>query len=403
LSRPLLLVAATGFLLMLGLSVLFPVLGFFTRELAMSDFEAGMMMSSYALASFVTAPFWGRYSDRVGRRPAILIGLMGFSLAFGLFGLGSSFWELLGARLLGGALAAAAMPAVFAYVSDVTTAERRSTALGMLGASFGLGVIAGPILGGLVAASYGVRAPFFLASAIGLVAAVAVMFLLPESLTPEIRKANAERRRGLEALGLGTTAIAARLAPFLGYSFLVQTGRMGLESTLAFLLADRFEGTVRDVGLLLMFVGLIAAVVQGGAIRPLSQRFSDRALMLFGTGLLAVGLAGLGFANNWYAMALAAGTLALGAALQTPTFTAELSRGAEEFAGEAQGLNSSAMSLGRVVGPLLFTALYSAAGTVIPYLVAGLVVLLALVLAIFRVRPLESGSGTLADASSTTD
>ena len=96
-SRPLLLVAATGFLMMLGLSVLFPVLGFFTRELALSDLEAGVMMSSYALASFVTAPAWGRFSDRVGRRPAIVIGLLGFSLAFGLFGLGSNFWEWLGA------------------------------------------------------------------------------------------------------------------------------------------------------------------------------------------------------------------------------------------------------------------------------------------------------------------
>ena len=143
------------------------------------------------------------------------------------------------ALVLGGVLAAAAQPAVFAYVADSTPSDKRSVALGMVGAAFGLGVTIGPVFGGLVADAYGYRAPFFAASGLGLLAALAVAFALPESLTEEVRARNADRRRQLSSRGLTLGAIALGLTPFLLFSFLVQTGRMGLESTLVFLVDDR--------------------------------------------------------------------------------------------------------------------------------------------------------------------
>ena len=397
-SRPLLLVSATGFLLMLGLGVLFPVLGFFTRDLGLGDFEAGMLIGSYALASFAAAPFWGRFSDRYGRKPAILIGLAGFSLAFGLFALGTTFVELLSARVLGGLLAAAAMPAVMAYAADSSDREGRSRAIGMVGASFGLGVVAGPALGAFVASSFGLRAPFFLASGIGLMSLVAVAALLPESLTPALRQAAEARRRELAAQGLSRWNMVATLAPFLTFSFLMQTSRMGLEGTIAFLAADRLQGDVRDVGLLLMTAGLAAAAIQGGGIRALTRRYSDRSIMLCGAVLAGVGVAGLAIPGGWPVLVATVLVLATGSALQLPTFTAELSREAEEIQGEAQGLNASAQSLGRVAGPLVFTGLYQATGTVIPYLVAGALVAVALWVAHARL-PAQRSSASSADAA----
>lgn len=370
-SRPLLLVCATAFLLMLGLGVLFPVLGFFTRDLGLDDFQAGMLIGCYALASFAASPFWGRFSDRYGRRLSIIIGLLGFSLAFGLFALGSTFAELLSARILGGLLAAAAMPSVMAYAADSSEPSERSRAIGMVGASFGLGVVAGPAIGALVADAYGLRAPFFLASGIGAFSAVAVWALLPESLTPALREVAEERRAALEARGLTQRRMVARLAPYLGFSFLMQTSRMALEGTIAFLVADRLRGEVRDVGLLLMTAGIAAAAIQGGGIRALTRRYSDRGIMLTGTVMAGVGVAGLALEGGWGVLTASVLVLATGSALQLPTFTAELSRQAEEIQGEAQGLNTSAQSLGRVVGPLTFTALYQAAGTAVPYLVSA--------------------------------
>ncbi len=386
-KRPLLMVCATAFLMMLGLGVLFPVLGFFTRDLGLGDFQAGMLISSYALASFVASPFWGRFSDRYGRRPSILIGLVGFSLAFGLFALGSDFAELLAARLLGGLLAAAAMPAVMAYAADSSQPHERSRALGMVGASFGLGVVAGPAIGAFVADAYGLRAPFFLASGIGAVSAVVVWALLPESLTPALREVASTRRRELQERGLTQRHMVVRLAPYLSFSFLMQTSRMALEGTIAFLVVDRLRGEVRDVGLLLMTAGLAAAAVQGGGIRALTRRYSDRGILIAGSCMAGVGVAGLALDAGWGVLAATVLVLAVGSALQLPTFTAELSRQAEEIQGEAQGLNSSAQSLGRVVGPLAFTALYQTTGTVLPYLASAACVIAALAIVRLGMSP----------------
>jgi predicted MFS family arabinose efflux permease len=156
---------------------------------------------------------------------------------------------------------------------------------------------------------------------------------------------------------------------------------MSLESTVGFLVADRVAGDARAVGLLLGAVGLLAVAVQGGGLRALTRRFSDRALLGAGTALLALGLCALGFAVSWPAIFAASALVALGSAVATPTLLAELSRAAPAAQGEAQGLNSSALSLGRVLGPLLFTALYQASPGALPYLVAGAVVSGALVCA----------------------
>lgn len=362
-SSALALVCVAAFLLMLGLSVVFPVLPFFVRSLGMSEFDQGLLISCYALASFLTGPFWGRLSERIGRKPVLCVGLGGFSLAFLLFALGDTFWELVAARTLGGLLAGAAQPAIFAFAADVSTPERRSAAMGMVGAAIGIGIVAGPVLGGLLA-PFGLRVPFFTTAAIGALALAAVVLFVPESLPRDARASDpaAPRRR------------ARDVAPFLGVSLLSQTGRMSLESTIGFLVADRVAGDARAVGLLLGGVGVLAVAVQGGGLRALARRFADRALLGAGTALLALGLCALGFAASWPAIFGASALVAVGSAIATPTLLAELSRAAPAAQGEAQGLNSSALSLGRVLGPLLFTALYQLSPGALPYLVAGAVV-----------------------------
>ncbi len=389
LDSRLILVAATAFLYLLGLGVLFPVLPYFGRELGLSEFEVGLLAGSYALASVVTAPFWGRFSDRYGRRPALLLGLVGFSLAFGLFGLGTSFWQLLGARLLGGVLAAATQPAIMSYTVDITPPERRNVALGMVGAGFGLGALAGPVVGGLLS-DFGYRVPFFATAAIGAFTALAVALFVRESLTPEIREETRRRRALLAGSGLGMRRIAAGLAPFLAFSLLVQTGRSGFESTIGFLVDDRLAGDAASVGFLLGGAGIAAVIVQGGALRGLARRYSDHQLMVAGTLLQVVGLLGLGFAPSWTWLVASALVLATGSALLTPTFTAALSRAAEDVQGEAQGLNASAQSLGRAAGPMIFTLLYQQTGTVVPYLGAALLTALGLALALRGLVPSQA-------------
>lgn len=371
--RPLILLCATAFLLMLGLGVLFPVLPFYIRWLQLSEFQAGLLIACYAGMSVATAPLWGRFSQRFGRKPAILIGLTGFSLGFGLFSIGSTFSELLGARVLGGFFAAAAMPAIFAYAADVSSPGERAQAMGAVGASIGLGVLVGPVIGGLLS-PLGLRVPFMASSAIGACTAVAVALALPES-----REDSQER-----AAPRGSTQVARRLAPYLLLAFVLQTARMALESTVGFVVGDRVGASARDVGMLLGALGVIAVAVQGG-IRTLSARFGDRRLLLTGIALGGLGLVGVGQATTWPAFYATGGVLSLGFSLVLPSFNAILSRTAEDVQGEAQGLKSSAESLGRVVGPLVFTAGYQAVGAPIPFAGAGVLCLLAGILAFVAV------------------
>ncbi|HTO05540.1 MAG TPA: MFS transporter [Myxococcota bacterium] len=377
-QRPLLLAALTAFVLMLGLGVLFPVLPFLTRDLGIPDASVGWLLAALPAASFVASPFWGRFSSQRGRRPAIVVGLLGYALGFGLFGLGHSFAQLLAARLLGGLISAAALPAIFAYVADVSSGERRSAAMGALGAGIALGVTFGPLLGVLTYQAFGLRAPYFVSAAIGLANALAVALALPESTTRESRAAPEQR---------SFSELVRPLLPFLACGFLTQTARIAVDSTVGFFAQDALGATPSGVGMLLFAMGIAGALVQGGLVRRLSGRVSDALLFAAGCAVMATGLACFGFARSWGGFTGAGLGVAAGFALLSPTLNALLSRAAESVQGEAQGLNGSATALSRVVAPLLFTTgLWPRTGAPGTYGVAAVLCVLALGVAVVRFR-----------------
>jgi DHA1 family multidrug resistance protein-like MFS transporter len=376
--RSVTLAALTAFVLMLGLGVLFPVLPFLTRELGISDARAGWLLAAYPLASLVASPFWGRFSDRRGRKPALVIGLVGYGVGFALFGLGRDFTELLGARVLGGLFSAAALPALFAYVADVTKSETRSAAMGLLGAGIGLGVTFGPLLGWLTWSAYGLRAPYFVSGAIGLANALAVALVLPES-APTAPGAGSERAPLWRAAGA--------LLPFLAASFLTSTARISVDATFGFFAQTALGATPGGVAGLLTAMGLAGALVQGGLVRALAGRVSDAALFSSGCALMAAGLGLFSLASSWTPVVCAGLLVAVGFALVSPTLAALLSRAGESAQGDAQGLNGSATALSRIVAPLLFTStLWPVAGAPGTFGVAALFSVAALAIALARFR-----------------
>ena len=375
--RPLIAVSIPAGLMMLGLSVLFPVLPFYVRSLGLSETQAGVLFSIYALMSTMCSPFWGRFSERHGRRLAIVIGLVGFSLGFLWFGLASSYAGLVGARIFGGLLGAAALPAIFAYAADVTPPEKRSVGMGIIGAAIGIGIILGPMLGGMTS-HIDLRYPFYGTAVIGLLAAVYVIAVLPE---PERRLADSVRPQGFRR----------QLAPFLIFAVLLSTSRVGFETTVGFLLADRFAFGPRETGFLLGTIGIFGVAVQGGGIRALAKRFSDFSLMLAGTLLMAAGLLAVGLCDTQGLLYGGGIVLAIGYALSTPTFTALLSRAGEADQGTAQGLSQSAQSLGRVLGPLLFNTMYDFRGGLTTYVSAASLAALAAVWALLFLRRRQNG------------
>jgi MFS transporter, DHA1 family, multidrug resistance protein len=375
--------ALTAFVLMLGLGVLFPVLPKFTSELGISDAAAGWLLAAYPLASLVASPWWGRFSNARGRKPALVIGLCGYAVGFILFGFGQTFEQLLMARVLGGLTSAAALPALFAYVADVTPADRRSSGMGALGAGIGLGVTFGPAIGALTDAWLGVRAPYFVSGAIGLANALVVAIALPESLTAEARSA----RDRAEAPAVPLLRIAAPLMPFLICSFLTSTARIAVDSTFGFFAQASLGATPRGIAAVLTAMGVASAIVQGGVLRSLVGRVSDTSLFVAGCSLMSAGLAAFGFASSWAGFLASGMPVAIGFALLSPTLTAMLSRAAESAQGEAQGLNGSATALSRVIGPLLFTTgLWPRVGGPGTYAVAAALAALALGVALARFR-----------------
>lgn len=401
--RPILLAALTAFLVMMGLGVLFPVLPFFTRELGLSDLEMGLLLSSYPAAGVLVSPLWGRFSERRGRRPAIAIGLLGFGASFLLFGFGHRFAELLAARLLGGLLSAAAIPAIFAYAADVTDPARRSAAMGVLGAAMALGASLGPAIGGLLTelgrwmpsafggllAQHALRIPYLFSAALGFATAAAVLRWLPESVSGAGQPESHGERAARGDAAPGPLRLARSLWPFLVYAFLVNTARLGVDTTIGFLIADRFGGTAGQVGLLLFSMGMLAVLVQGALVRVLARRLGDAVLVVAGTALMTVGLALIPPAAGWSALAAAGLCMAAGFSLLSPAFLGMLSRSAEGSQGEVQGLHNSAQQLGRVVGPALFTGLYQEVGPSAPYLAAAGLCALGLALALARLLGAE--------------
>jgi len=371
----------------LGLSLLFPILGPLGRELGLSEVQVGLFSTGYALMQFLLAPYWGKRSER-GRKPVLLLGILGFALSFLLFGLFALLGQegllspsllfplLLLARLLGGAFSSATLPTAQAYVADVTGRENRTAGMALLGAAFGLAVILGPALGAGLAALLGLLAPVFFASAIALLNALFVALTLPES-----------RPHGARAGG-SLSPFDPRVFPLLLLGLALNLSGVALEQTIAFYFQDRLGlsgvETARRVGMALVLYGLVAVLIQGFLVRKLS--WPPKTLLLLGLPVGILGFSLLVVAHTFPLLALGLALQGAGAALAGPGVTAALSlAGGEGEQGLVAGLNSAAQALGRMLGPLLGTGLYRLMPEA-PYLLgAGLLGLSLLFLpALFR-------------------
>ncbi|WP_038055229.1 MFS transporter [Thermus amyloliquefaciens] len=384
---PLGLLFLTLFNSVLGLSILFPILGPLGRTLGLTEVQVGLFSTGYALMQFLLSPFWGRLSER-GRKPILLVGILGFGVSFFLFGLFALLGEkelvppaflfplLLLARLIGGAFSSATLPTAQAYVADITGRENRTAGMALLGAAFGLAVILGPALGAGLAALLGLLAPVFFSAGFALLNALFVALVLPES-----RPAGTREVRRLSPWD-------ARVFPLLLLGFALNLSSVSLEQTLAFYFQDRLGlsalATARSVGLALVLYGLVAVFIQGFLVRRLS--WPPKTLLLLGLPLGILGFAILVMAQSFWGLALGLALQGAGAALAGPGVTAALSLAVGEGEqGLVAGLNSSAQALGRMLGPILGTGLYRMAPEA-PYLLGGGLLLLALLFlpALFR-------------------
>ena len=195
-KRALPILFAVMFLVMVGFGIIIPVLPFYAEDIGANPTQLGFLMGVYSLMQLLFAPMWGRISDRVGRKPVIMIGILGLSLSFLLMGVSSSLWMLFVARIIGGILSSANMPTVMAYVADITSPEDRGKGMGVVGAATGLGFVFGPAIGG-VFSKINLTMPFYIAGVTSLITFFLVWFLLKESLAKETRGQTNKKKTSL--------------------------------------------------------------------------------------------------------------------------------------------------------------------------------------------------------------
>jgi len=370
---------------LIGFGIIIPLLPLYAEVMDADPETIGLVMATYSLAQFIAAPFWGRTSDRIGRRPVLLVSLAGAAVAYVWLGYADTIWMLFGARALGGFMAGNISTA-FAYVADVTTRENRAKGMGLIGAAFGLGFVIGPAVGGLLAghdpihADY--RTPALAAAGLSAVALVLGLALLKESLKPEVRARLAERPRP-SRLGLFKDALDnPAVGMLIGLSFLATFAFAGLEATFALWSKRQFGWGPAQNGYLFAFIGILGAIVQGGLIGRLNKRFGEAQLIVQGAAALAVGIAMIPFATQVPLLILAMAVAGYGFSVISPALNSLISlQVGDEDQGATMGVTRAATTLARVGGPAAAGALFGYLGRDWPYFAGAAVMALVMVLA----------------------
>jgi MFS family permease len=384
----------TVFLDLLGFGLVLPFLAKEARDtFGVSPMVATLLGSVYSLMQFVFVPVWGRLSDRVGRRPVLIGSIAATAASMAALGTGLVFSQsvawLFVARAFSG-IATANLGTATAYIADITKPVDRAKGMGLIGMAFGLGFILGPGVGGALSRiAIGGRhgaAPCFVAAGLSVINLVWVIWGVGESLPPDVRARGV--RRNLAPLNFAAVRQAAALpgvAQAITVNFLMVLSFTNLDQTFTFFCADLFSINEQGTGYVLAFIGIVAAGVQGGLVRPLAARFDEGTLIRAGTAIQVVAFAALVAAGSVASRPLllvAGGLLALGNGLAQPSTSAFISRRAPaERQGATLGANQSFASLARAFGPAVGGWLYGTLGPRAPYAAASIGMAVALAFA----------------------
>lgn len=383
--RNLLLLSAVLAVVMLGFGMVMPVFPFYIESLGASGSELGLLLSISPFLQLIFAPIWGSISDRRGRRPILAVGILGYGLSLFLYGLATQLWQLFVIRAAGGILSSATMPTTYAYISDSTSEEERGGGIGFLGAAAGLGMILGPGLGGWLA-SDSLSTPFFITGGLALATLLLLYFFLPESLPPSARVQASQR----EGLGLQWDVLrqilSGSLAMLLFLAFLTSFALTNFQGIFGLYALRKFGYGTEEVGWILTVMGAVAIVTQGAITGPLTKRWGE--VPVIKVTLLASGLtfAVLLLADSFTTILLTVALFTLPNALLRPAVVALTSKVDPERQGVLMGLNNSANSLGRVVGPIWAGFVFDV-NVNIPYLSGAALMLAGFALSLLWLAP----------------
>ncbi|HZI62983.1 MAG TPA: MFS transporter [Pyrinomonadaceae bacterium] len=358
---PLIVILTTVFIDLVGFGIVIPVLPFYAEG---TKFNAtprmvGLLFASYSIMQLIFSPILGGLSDKYGRRPVLLISIIGTGIGFLIIGFAQTLPMLFAGRILDG-ITGGNISTAQAYVADVTTKENRAMGMGMIGAAFGVGFIFGPAIGGILS-HWGIQVPFLFAAGLCFANALLLYFKLPETVTAQ-RPARNRAARGRGFTQLLDSLKKPRLGFVLTIYFLFVVSFSIMTTSFSLYTMFRFGYDARHTGYLFAYVGIIAVIIQGGLIGRLVKRFGELPLVIVGALCFAISLFAVPFvgpaAGGLGALLVGGGVFSMGNSLATPALTSLASKSAEaEEQGTILGVTQSVASLARAIGPFLAAVL----------------------------------------------
>ncbi len=368
----------TVFIDLIGFGIIIPLLPLYAKEFGASGLTVGLLLMSYSLMQFFFAPMWGRLSDRIGRRPVLIISLFTSAIGYTIWGFSHSLAMLFLSRIVAG-FGNANLAVAQAYIADVTPEEYRSQGMGMIGAAFGLGFVLGPAIAG-IASYFGVHANVlgFIAAFFSIVDLIFTACCLPE---PENRKDGAHNPFSLGAGFYFRTVANKKFALSLFIIFISTFAFANMETTLVLLTNQYYNFTMAQNSYLFTGLGLVMVLVQGVLIRRIGKKYPDALLISVGTALIAIGLILTPATHNLVVLCLGLIILATGSGINNPANSSLLSKLApKEETGGVMGIGQSMSTLGRIVGPVAGGYLFDTMGASSPYWLGASCMLLACLL-----------------------
>ena len=347
---------------LVGFGIIVPILGRYAERFGASGLAVGFLFASFSLAQFICAPLLGRLSDRIGRKPVIVISLIGTAIGSFVTGAAGALWVLFVGRIIDGG-SGASLAVAQAAVGDMATPAERPRLIGLLGAAFGIGFVFGPALGGLAALG-GPHVPFYVAGVLATINAVAAIIRVPETKAP-----SAPGRARVRGARKALSPVLRRLA-LIG--FVTTVAFTAFESTFALLGDRRFGLTEASTAAVFLGIGLVLVAVQGGAYGRLVERYGIHSLYVGGVALLVGGLALTSVAVGWPVLIGALFLLSVGQGVASPSITSLVTEFAPaEHRGEALGYQQSSAAIGRIVGPPAAGWMFDHVGIWSPYAAAA--------------------------------
>jgi DHA1 family tetracycline resistance protein-like MFS transporter len=353
---PLIVIFITVFIDLIGFGIVIPVLPYYAEgtRFGATPREVGLLFASYSVMQLFFAPMLGRLSDKYGRRPVLLVSLLGTCVGFLILGFATTLWMLFLGRIIDG-ISGGNISTAQAYIADVTTEENRAKGMGLIGAAFGLGFVFGPAIGGVLS-RWGINVPFLFAGALAFFNAVLLYFTLPETVTAD-HPARVSAATGRGWRRLVSSLKNRRLGFVLLIYFLSIVAFSIMTASFSLFLMFRFGYDAFHNGWVFAFVGIISAGIQGALIGKLVKRFGEPLLVIIGTLLFTLSLFAspfIGPAIGVLGILLTGAVSAIGNALNAPTLTSLASKSASASEqGAILGVTQSVASLARAVGPAI--------------------------------------------------